>query len=421
MSTYLLNICIGALVSTQGFAQTLPSDQPSDQEPIRETNKQYIELLTENYNSDINQTYWSNFNGGGLTWSNHGDDWDWERNQNLNKPLIFGLANLTADGGLRTPHWHDNADEYTIILQGQARVSVTKVPRVTNIDFSEGDYRSKDRKIASIPGTMRDTETFILNPGDAFYIPRGYSHFFESVDPDQYLYALAAFDTIDLSTFDAPQVMANFNPSIMARTFNIANASAYEDLGLYNGSRTVIDSPHPDFTNNPDDVTPDETEHKITGLFDTETMQPHPRDNGTTTSTNPQNQVDNFFVAYTEVAPGSWIEPYWVDNGDEYTYVLESSPSNVTMSIADQKRDESSDSTEFELKSGLMTLCTQGYTCTIQNDSNETLKLVRFYNTEKPSITQLYDSIVGLNKDSLATMFYTDIEGIDQFLENTGL
>lgn len=410
MSAYVLNLCLVSLVSAKGIYESV-----NDEQPLRETNKQFLELLAENYDGRINQTYWDSYNGGGLSWSNHDYDWDWEWNQepNVDKPLMFALANLTADGGVRTAHWHDNADEYTIVLQGQARVSVTKLPA----NFSE-ESTTRDRQIKSIPGTMRETETFLLNPGDAFYIPRGYSHFFESVDPEDYLLCLAAFNTGKLGTFDTPQVMANFDPKILARTFNMVDADSYEALQLYNGSRTAIDTPHANFTNNPDDITPEEYEYLITGFFDSENMVPHARDNGTRTTIKPQNMVDNFYIAYTEVAPGSWIEPYWVDNGSEYAYVLESSDSNVTMTIADQKRDDSSKSDEFELKTGLLAMCKIGYTCTIQNDSDETLKLIRFYNVRDPSITQLYDSVVGINKDTLASMFYTDTSTIEELLQN---
>ena len=105
---------------------------------------------------------------------------------------MIAIFELKQQGTLRDPHWHSNAGEFSYIIKGTARVTVTGLPK-TNME---------GRRVAS---DERSSETFLSGPGDAFYSPVGYHHYFESVHPSEPLYGIAVFDTADLKTFDTPQ------------------------------------------------------------------------------------------------------------------------------------------------------------------------------------------------------------------------
>ena len=64
---------------------------------------------------------------------------------------------------------------------------------------------------------LRPQETFTIQPGEAFYSPPGYHHYFAGVSEDNPLFGLAIFDTNDLQTYDFPQVLKNMEPSIITQ------------------------------------------------------------------------------------------------------------------------------------------------------------------------------------------------------------
>jgi Cupin len=103
-------------------------------------------------------------------------------------------------------------------------------------------------------------------------------------------------------------------------------------------------------------------------------------------------------AAYTELAPGAILEPYWVDNADELLYVIEGnhieivrSPSSSSPIRRRGSKQECKD--VFIVNTGYLAIHEVGTTWFIQNKSEKTTaKLIRFFNSNMPSVTTLYDA-----------------------------
>jgi oxalate decarboxylase len=109
---------------------------------------------------------------------------------------ITGLVMDIFPGGLRELHWHPTADEWQYILSGRVRVSMFG---------SNGRYREE-----------------ILEKGDVGYIPMGYGHSIENLEPETTSRVLiglnsGTFQSIDLSTW------LGSNPDyLLAQTFGVS-------------------------------------------------------------------------------------------------------------------------------------------------------------------------------------------------------
>jgi mannose-6-phosphate isomerase-like protein (cupin superfamily) len=308
--------------------------------------------------------------------------------------LSFGFFNLSAPGSLRTPHWHSNSAEVSYIISGRGRISMTKLPH---------------RDIAGAPVSLRrPTETFAVGPGDAFYAPVGYHHYFESIDPTENLFGLAIFDTDNLKTFDFPQVLRVMDREFLAHVLNIPN-SVVDSWNFYN--RTVIDPAYPDYSPSRTEVSltvhPD---FKIRGV--NRDLVPSPRQDlhgrvATHTISKSEgstySRILNFALGYTEMAPGALLEPYWNDNADEVFMVIEGS--ELKVSRAGSSPGDNKTGTFMVGRYDLF-LCETGLTCWINNNGKSKAKLLRIWNNPQPTLTNVYDAYYGLPVDVAGTMFY---------------
>ena len=69
---------------------------------------------------------------------------------------MFSLRILGT--GMREPHWHPNTAEMGYVIEGRARMTIRS------------------------PGTA--VETYTLDPGDVYFIPRAYPHHIENLGSD---------------------------------------------------------------------------------------------------------------------------------------------------------------------------------------------------------------------------------------------
>eukprot|EP00122_Pirum_gemmata_P021101 Pgem_evm1s19685 len=422
----------------------------------RANHKQYFDLYTGGYVQDEVTCGWDVHPGGGLSWSN---DWDYLTEK---MGMTFTLINITNHGntgGVRTAHWHDNADEITYVISGEARVSITRLP-LTNLKGNEVDeslvadekpkrpyddrrrsvnqensqarafvsyeQMQKDREKQDLTLVVeRPTETFTLKAGDAFYARKGYSHYFESVGNEDFI-GIAIFNTKKLRTFDLPQVTPNLDDELLARAFGI-DVEDFKKLGLhnaYNENRTVMDPPTKKWFFSPETLTDyNAPVFKLSGI--TRNQKPHPRTHGKTRTSfqNRESLFSEINFAYTEIDAGSYLEPYWVDNCDEFIYVQEGGSDDtgkVVMSQANQINPgvEGHIADKFELKMGMMTICGIGDTCSIENNSSSTVKMIRAFNCNAPTVTTLYDSVVGQPDDTLASEYGVTVEQTKQLKNN---
>lgn len=116
----------------------------------------------------------------------------------LTTQLIPSLSDITlfflqaGPGGLREPHWHQNASELNYCVQGSALVNI----------IAPDEHR----------------ESFVVQPGDVAFIPQNYFHFIESIT-DEPLTLLVFFSNSSVGHIDLSQVTAFFQHGLLAASF----------------------------------------------------------------------------------------------------------------------------------------------------------------------------------------------------------
>eukprot|EP00581_Thalassiosira_minuscula_P000924 CAMPEP_0183745936 /NCGR_PEP_ID=MMETSP0737-20130205/66493_1 /TAXON_ID=385413 /ORGANISM="Thalassiosira miniscula, Strain CCMP1093" /LENGTH=495 /DNA_ID=CAMNT_0025981615 /DNA_START=66 /DNA_END=1553 /DNA_ORIENTATION=+ len=344
--------------------------------------------------------------------------------------MMFGRFTLAEQGALRDPHWHSNAAEFTYILKGTARVTVAGLPKTdlayrnNNIVFDHEGQQSTQ----TIEDSNRESETFILRPGDAFYSPVGYHHYFEGVDANDPLVGVAVFDTSDLKTFDTPQMMKAMPNEMLSQVLGVPTEEV-EDY--YKGFRRLYTDPHDGWKEEnladalANDDNPD-LRFKIPGIDKGLTQAPRMEFNGDVRSKaidsftwKPLSKA-RFSFAYTEITPGSTLEPYWTDNADELLYVIEGQ--NLEVIRSSNGKRECKD--VFTINEGFLALNEIGSTMLIKNNSPDvTTKLFRIFNSNRPSVTTLHDAFHSLPEDVAMTMlrgkYYEKYEYAEDIMAET--
>jgi uncharacterized cupin superfamily protein len=109
-----------------------------------------------------------------------------------------------------------------------------------------------------------------------------------------------------------------------------------------------------------------------------------------------------YSIAYTDVAPGASIEPYWMDDADETIFVIEGDNIEVVHSFNSNICCIDS----FEFKEGFFALNEIGSTWTLTNNGNHAAKVLRVYNSNIPSMISPCDAIETLPEDIINSMVY---------------
>jgi len=343
--------------------------------------------------------------------------------------MMLALFNLTDPGSLRDPHWHSNSAEITYVIEGTARVTVTALPRKSvsgavkqaGSSGSSGGRYSSGRRLDGDDGALnhvwsaagstvemqeRPSETFLIGPGDAFFSPVGYHHYFEGVSSENPLFGVALFDTSDLRTFDLPQVMKNMPVDVLVSTLGLTEEQA---ANMYRGSRRVLTNPIPGWQNTslsnatlvPDDL----LEFKAAGLDTQLSRAPRSEVHGQVATRSidkddwPALAAGRFSLAYTELAPGAMLEAYWMDNADELVYVIAGEDLKVRrMGNGGSGIGGAGTATTdtFTIRQGYAAMLEIGVTWYITNEGTETAKLIRAFNSNAPTLTTVHDAYQSL-------------------------
>lgn len=115
------------------------------------------------------------------------DTWPALRAQAMYSVHIHGV-------GMREPHWHPETAELGFVKQGRARMTV----------------QSPDGS----------AETYELEPGDVYFIPRAYPHHIENLD-DSEVHFLIFFDTPDVKDIGFSGAVPAFDNRIIGPTLGI--------------------------------------------------------------------------------------------------------------------------------------------------------------------------------------------------------
>jgi oxalate decarboxylase len=131
----------------------------------------------------------------------------------LTPQIIPSLTDVTlfflqaGPGGLREPHWHQNASELNYLVQGRALVEI----------IAPEEHR----------------ESFVAEPGDVAFIPQNYFHFISSIS-DEPLVLLVFFSNSTVGHIDLSQITGFFQRSLIAASFG-------SDLHLFDNIPNVGD------------------------------------------------------------------------------------------------------------------------------------------------------------------------------------
>mmetsp|Transcript_7202 Transcript_7202/g.10944 ORF Transcript_7202/g.10944 Transcript_7202/m.10944 type:complete len:339 (+) Transcript_7202:1146-2162(+) len=191
----------------------------------------------------------------------------------------------------------------------------------------------------------------------------------------------------------------------------VLNLPKEEVDNMYRGFRRVFVDPHKDWSGEGLDSDKEDSSAK-TYRFKVNAMDkdlinlPRSDYNGNVRTksvdalSHPELNKSRFSFAYTEIEAGATLEPYWVDNADEIVYVLEGSDIEVIRS-GDGKKDCRD---EFTIKEGYLALSEIGSSWLMKNNGESPVKLLRIFNSNKPSRTTLYDAFYSLPGDVKKTM-----------------
>lgn len=102
------------------------------------------------------------------------------------------------EGGFREPHWHPDAWEFNYTITGRGRVTI----------LAPTDHR----------------DSFEIQAGDAFFIPRGHLHYFESLGPGE-LHILLVFNASEAEASDdigIGESMGAMPDEVLAAVFGVS-------------------------------------------------------------------------------------------------------------------------------------------------------------------------------------------------------
>lgn len=122
-------------------------------------------------------------------------------------PALQDMAMFSVritDAGMREPHWHPQTAEMGYVAQGRARMTVLS------------------------PGG--DADTYLLGPGDAYFIPRAYPHHIEDVGAGD-IHFLIFFDRDTPGDVGSKALASAYSRAVIAAAFD-TTPEALPDFGF---------------------------------------------------------------------------------------------------------------------------------------------------------------------------------------------
>lgn len=115
-----------------------------------------------------------------------------------NFPLLKGMSFyklVLYEKGIREPHWHANADELGCCVKGKALVTI----------YASGNVRN----------------SFLVSPGDAFFIPSGSLHAIENVGEESSEFILS-FSSDSTEDFALSSMFGMFTDGVLGNTWGVS-------------------------------------------------------------------------------------------------------------------------------------------------------------------------------------------------------
>lgn len=133
----------------------------------------------------------------------------------LRKQSLYSLC--LTDRGMREPHWHPETGEMGYVDAGHGRMTILN------------------------PEGKKDT--YLLNPGDLYYIPKAYPHHIESVG-DDLLHFLIFFDQAMPRDIGFTGSVRSFSNEVLGSVLKV-EPSFFDPLHKYYADQFIVDNINP--------------------------------------------------------------------------------------------------------------------------------------------------------------------------------
>jgi oxalate decarboxylase len=290
-----------------------------------------------------------------------------ENNFSYLKGMALYLLRLNK-GGIREPHWRPNAAELSYCLSGSALMTI----------FSPSSGHN----------------TFIVNEGEIVYIPKGYLHHIENINPGGTNFAIAFNHAMpeDIGISGSTGSMAD---SVLGATFGLG----FEYFGSFKKSnRDLI------ITSKPNSIvtTPTKLEVPNYHKFNLKAFPPTVQSKGGTISLG---NADNFGILnglacyLLTLKPKGIREPHWHPNAAELDYVISGRARMTIFSPGDQVDT-------FEVGSNEIVFIPPAYFHYIENvNSDEDMQFAVFFNHEHPEDIGISGAFGAYSNEVLGSIF----------------
>lgn len=278
----------------------------------------------------------------------------------------MALASLIlANGGIREPHWHPNANELIYCIEGQALITL----------FS--------------PQNTHDI--FTLSEGEVAYFPKGYLHAIENTSKFPSSFILA-YDHPNPQDLDLSQCVASMPPHVLASTFG-ADEKTFKKLKAKDTFISRLAKPKSSKESIPNP-----------NKFNLERINPQiDTKGGCARIVNSKNfpKLTKLALFSLRIYKNGIREPHWHPNADELNYVI-SGKARLTILSPDGSKDH------FELTPGQGSIIPAGYFHHIENSGKEELRMAVYFGNSDPDDIGLSGALSAYSNDLLASIFSTD-------------
>lgn len=295
-------------------------------------------------------------------------------------PVLEGLALYWLElesGGIREPHWHLDANELCYCISGKAQIGIFA---------PKGSHQS-----------------FMLEPGEIAFIPKGYLHYIENAGDTKTTLAIgfnhAMPDELSLST-----VFSASLPEVMSATFDQDPAffSRFPKL-----EKSVVITKR-------QQKAMKEFAHASSHKFKLSAIDPQvDKAGGTISIASKENFsiLEGITVFDLRLTIGGVREPHWHPNAAELDYVIAGRARMLIMAPDGTKE-------VFEVHAGDVVFIPSAYFHYIENIGQEELHFCVFFNHESPEDIGISGSLGAFPSDVYAAVLGVDVKDVEPLSSN---